>query len=209
MIGRAVLAPWTRVQFHLSAMNTTKLRLHLFKQCVYLSRSDFGDKLHGQSAALTIILSCSSGIIRDAKHLRLCFADRRLVADAHTRRNAERVHDQQLKQKKQKYDECKKRAKKAQLEAERRAERAETRACDSSAECKCSACICTLCTPVYLKQKSIMQQDITVAALCDMLCNTRLDAFWSVLSCLQRLKQQHILGHRPLFAADKTVTYGT
>jgi len=109
-------------------------------------------------------LPCSSGITRNAKHLSLCFADRRLEADAHTRRNAERVHDQQLKQKKQKHDERAKRAKKAQLEAERRAERAETRARDSSAECKCSACTCTLCTPVYLKQKSIMQQGITAAA---------------------------------------------
>ncbi|DBA76100.1 TPA: hypothetical protein ACH3X1_009844 [Trebouxia sp. C0004] len=65
----------------------------------------------------------------------LCFADRRLEADVHTRRNAERVHDQQLKQKKQKYDERAQRAEKARLQAERRAERAETRAGDSSAEC--------------------------------------------------------------------------
>ncbi|DBA84279.1 TPA: hypothetical protein ACH3X2_006336 [Trebouxia sp. C0005] len=62
-------------------------------------------------------------------------ADRRLTADAHTRRIAERVQAQQLKQKKQKYEEHEKQAKKAQLEAERRSERAETRACDNSIEC--------------------------------------------------------------------------
>ncbi|KAL0027993.1 hypothetical protein WJX79_009296 [Trebouxia sp. C0005] len=62
-------------------------------------------------------------------------ADRRLTADAHTRRIAERVQAQQLKQKKQKYEEREKEAKKAQLEAERRSETAETRACDSSVEC--------------------------------------------------------------------------
>ncbi|KAL0018833.1 hypothetical protein WJX77_008429 [Trebouxia sp. C0004] len=62
-------------------------------------------------------------------------ADRRLEANVHNRRNAERVHDQQLKQKKQKYAERAKRAEKARLQATRRAERAKTRAGDSSAEC--------------------------------------------------------------------------
>jgi hypothetical protein len=170
----------------------TKSGLHLLKQC-----ADFSDKLHGQSAALTIILPCSSGTTRNAKHLSLCFADERSAAEAHTRRNAERVYDRQLKQKRQKYDERAQKAKKAQVEAERRSERAEARAHDSSVECECSACTCTLCTPVYLKQKSIMQQGSTVAALCDLLCSTQSNAFWSVLPCLQRPKQQCILVHMP------------
>ena len=88
------------------------------------------------------------------------------------------MYAQQLKQKKHKYDERAKKAQKAQLEAERRSERAETRASDSAAECKYSACTRTLCTTAYLKQTS-MQQGITVAALCNLLCNIGPDAFCS------------------------------
>ncbi len=127
------------------------------------------------------------------------FAERRLEAESHNRQNDERGHRQQLKRKKQKYADT----------AEQRVEGVETRARDSSAECKCLACMCTLCTPANLKQKSMMQQGITISTLCDLLCTAQIDAFWYVISCLHRLKQHRSLGHRPLFAADETVTYGT